>query len=424
MKKVAVLLLRALFLCALAHMVPGSTAASAAGFALYEYDNRANGMGGAVLASQTPNPSAVAYNPAGMTKLEGLQAQAGVTFIAPSANVEIDGGLGGWAGDERDVDTKDRVFTVPHFYVTGQLDENWWIGFGEFTRFGLGTHYDHSWAGRANTYKAHVETFSFQPTVAYKVNEELSFGFGLEFLYGRMDLRLDHRALNPALNEWKLFPEGYGTSWNLSALWTPNDWFSMGLVYRNGFRFFGTGDAEFTNSAADDEFQLRADFPGSWSYGVAVKPCDSLTIEADLILTQWSSFRKLEYYVSDKTKAGLPLEIGDNAFDSIKEYSDTFRVQLGAEWEAWDGVFLRGGYIYDDSPQNTDYMDYMLPSNDRTLVTTGLGLDWGDIEMDFSLMYLWAKDYGFSNTVTGTATNNKVSDAKTWLGGLSINCIF
>ena len=423
MKKVAVLVLSAVLMCALTYMIFGPGMASAAGFALYEWDNRANGMGGAVIASQDPNPSAVAYNPAGMTKLEGSHAQAGVTFIAPSAHVDIQGTPGIWAGDEKEVDTKNRVFTVPHAFFTAQLDDDWWLGFGEFTRFGLGTHYDHSWAGRANMYKANMETFSFQPTVAYKATEELSLAFGLEFLYGRMDLRKDLRALTPLGDDWHLFPEGYGTSWNLSALWTPTDWFSMGLVYRNAFKFFGTGDADFLNNAGDDTMKMRADFPGSWSYGISVKPCDTLTLEADFIYTTWSNFRKMEYYFSDETVAAIPVGITENKIDSIKGYKDAMRFQLGAEWEAWDSTFLRGGFIFDESPQNDDYVDYMLPSNDRYLVTTGLGFDWGNFDMDFSLMYLWAKDRTIDNAMTGTAYS-EITDSTTWLGGLSVSYTF
>lgn len=418
MKKVAVVLLLAVLTCVLTYMVAGPRDASAAGFALYEYDNRANAMGGAVIASQDPNPSAVAYNPAGMIKLEGLQGQAGVTFIAPSAHVEIKGTPGAFAGEEKEADTKSRVFTVPHFYVTGQVTDDLWVGFGEFTRFGLGTHYDHSWAGRANMYKANMETFSFQPSAAYKLTDQLAIGVGIEFLYGRMDLRKDLRALTPAGDDWHLFPEGYGTSWNISALWTPNDWFSMGLVYRSNFRFYGTGDADFINDAADADMKMRANFPGSWSYGVSVKPCDTVTVEADFIYTTWSNFRKMQYYFDEDT-VGKVVGISQDEIDSIKDYKDAYRLQLGVEWEAWDDTFLRGGFIYDQSPQNDDYADYMLPSNDRYIVSSGLGLNWGDLSMDFSLMYLWAKDRTLHNSVTGTAYS-EVTDTKTWLGGLNV----
>ncbi len=426
MKKVIVLLQAALT-CALTYMVLAPCSANAAGFALYEYDNRANGMGGAVIASTNPNPSAVAYNPAGMTKLEGIDAQAGVTFIAPSAHVEMKGAayMAPSAGDETSVDTKARVFTVPHMFVTGQITDDLWVGFGEFTRFGLGTHYDHSWAGRANMYKANMETFSFQPSVAYKVNEDLSLGLGVEFLYGRMDLRRDMTALvggGALWDEWKLFPEGYGTSWNVSGLWTPNDWLSIGLVYRHQFKFFGTGDADFSDDAGDDTFKMRADFPGSLSWGVAFKPCDSLTLEADLIYTFWSSFRKMEYYFSSDTVTAIRGTA--EKVDSVKQYDDTVRIQLGAEWEAWDETFLRGGFIFDDSPQNTDYMDYMLPSNDRYLVTSGFGMSWGDLQMDVSLMYLWAKEYGFDNPELAGTAPTQVSDIKCWMGGLSLSYSF
>jgi long-chain fatty acid transport protein len=58
----------------------------AAGFALSEYSARSNALAGAPLA-RADDPSALAYNPAGITQLEGIHLATGMTFIMPQTEI-------------------------------------------------------------------------------------------------------------------------------------------------------------------------------------------------------------------------------------------------------------------------------------------------------------------------------------------------
>src|SRR5512139_4098973 len=57
----------------------------AAGFRLPEAGNKANAMGFAFTA-QADNPSAIYYNPAGLTQLEGNNIALGVTYVKENGN--------------------------------------------------------------------------------------------------------------------------------------------------------------------------------------------------------------------------------------------------------------------------------------------------------------------------------------------------
>lgn len=416
MKKEAVWIFIALGMWALTSIAL-TPQVQAAGFGLYEWSNRGNAMGGALVATQDPDASAVAYNPASMTRLEGIQAMTGVTLIAPSADVNIKGG--------EHVTTKGKVYAPPHAYATFQINDWLWFGVGEFTRFGLGTNYDHDWQGAANIYKASVETFSVNPSLAAKLSDELSLAVGVEYVYGKMDLRKNLRhtvvAAGPTYgNEWIMYPEGDAWTWNAGMHYVPNDWLSFGLTYRDWYEFEGTGDGHFTNAAGDDDITMSARFPASVTMGVAVKPMDNLTVEFDYIWTEWSSLSAMYYEFSDKTVTAIP-EIRGNEITSKKHYRDASRIQLGMEYLVDDQLTLRMGYVFDQSPQNPEYADYMLPSNDRHIVSSGIGYDWGDWTTDVSLMYLWAKDRDINNAVV---QDTEIRNCTTWLGGVSIGYKF
>jgi len=65
-------------------------ASSGAGFALYEYGSRGNALGG-TLIGRADDPSAMVYNPAGITQLEGTRLMTGFTAITPSIDFDVPG---------------------------------------------------------------------------------------------------------------------------------------------------------------------------------------------------------------------------------------------------------------------------------------------------------------------------------------------
>lgn len=424
MKRLYVIIVALVAMWGLTHMAFTAGKADAAGFALFEWGNRANGMAGATVATPNPDPSTVASNPAIMTKLEGTHTLVGATWIAPKATLGTPG--------QESVETKGKVYTVPHAYATIQLTDDLWFGIGEFSRFGLGTNYDHDWFGAENVYKASIETFSLNPTMAYKVNDAWSVAAGLELIYGKMDLRQHVIRAGGAVNEdIHMAPEGMAWSYNLGAYWEPNEVVSFGLHWRKGFVFKGRGDLDAYNLNGDinedlsptEQMTMWAQFPGSLSGGIALRATEDWTIEFDAIYTTWSQFETMEYDFDEESVNKVNVILSPNS-TSHKQYSNSLRLAVGTEYEACDGVFLRAGYVYDPSPQNPEYMDYMLPANNRQIVSTGLGFAWDDFSLDASFMYLWSQDYVIDNNVGGVQAPTNVTGGKTLIGGLGLSYKF
>lgn len=88
MKRIASLLLAACLLAA-----PQLTGkAQAEGFALSDFGARGTALAGGMVA-RADDPSAVAWNPAGITQLPGTQIMVGMTAIQPSGTVYVGGPL-------------------------------------------------------------------------------------------------------------------------------------------------------------------------------------------------------------------------------------------------------------------------------------------------------------------------------------------
>lgn len=106
MKRIASLLLAACLLAA-----PQLTGkAQAEGFALSDFGARGTALAGGMVA-RADDPSAVAWNPAGITQLPGTQIMMGMTAIQPSGTVDTVDRFG--IGRSTDVDNTHGQIRTP-----------------------------------------------------------------------------------------------------------------------------------------------------------------------------------------------------------------------------------------------------------------------------------------------------------------------
>ena len=156
---------------------------SASGFALYEASARGDALAGALVA-RADDPSALFFNPAGITQLPGLQIMAGATFIMPSTDVTTTSRTGAVT-----TSTVDNTWIPAHLYATYQATDKVWLGLGIFSPFGLGTEFPEDWPGKYNSYKAVIQTIVVNPNIAFKVNDKFSFALGLDLMWFDLDLK-------------------------------------------------------------------------------------------------------------------------------------------------------------------------------------------------------------------------------------------
>ncbi len=392
-----------------------------AGFALYEFGARGTSMAGTMIG-RADDPSAVAYNPAGITQLEGIQTMVGLSVVAPGGKVE--------AGGET-TKIKDNLWIPPHAYLTWQMNDRAWLGLGLYTRFGLGTEFSDDWPGRYNNQFTRVQSFSFNPNVAYKVNDSLSLAVGAEVMwfdfFGQRALDVTGGAAPTPANdaEMKLNGDSYGFGGNIALHYRPNDTWALGLTYKSRVVQTIKGDAKFKDSATfpagfDSKTSAKGNItlPDSFGLGIMFRPDEKLTLEANAIYTLWSTYEVFKIKLKD-AQPGLGSKLVTQ-----KKWRDVWRFQIGAEYDLNQLIDLRLGYVYDQIPDREKYADYMTPTNDRHIITTGIGLSWEKASLDFSYSYLWFENRKISNNMTGVRDPSKFKEGHTHLTGVSFTYRF
>lgn len=370
--------------------------AESAGFGLYEYSARGDALGGALIA-RADDPSALMYNPAGITQLEGTQFLLGTAMIRPSGTVNIKG---------TDIGNVVKNHLVPHFYLTHQFNDNIWFGLSAGTRFGLPNSWGENWLGRFRSYEVDLKTYSAQPTIAYKFNEQFSVALGAEIIYSEVKLgRKIGSALagsnitTPAMDlaDSYLDGDGWGIGGVLGLRYQPNDRLSLGLTARSPIKINYSGDASITQTAygkqvasmgvpiPNGKFDADASLtlPASIGLGAAYQFNDKFSLEADVVYTFWSSFDELKV----ETK-------GAGTTTETKDWENAWRVQLGAEYHLDENWTLRGGYIWDQSPIEK-HADFLTFPNDRHIFSAGVGYKRDNWSVDVSYGYVMGANETF-----------------------------
>jgi len=358
-------------------LVFAANTALGAGFGLYEFSARGNAMGGAVLAGEA-EPASIALNPALITDLKGSQVQAGSTFVTARARVAYNG---------ETTDPKHAFWALPNFFYTQQINDKLFTGIGIFERFGLSNTYeDKTWAGAKNIYDVGLTSVSVQPTVAYKVTDRLSAAAGLEVMYFKFqEKKMAEIKPYPGLYDTKIDADGVGVSPMLALAYKANEKVNFGASFRFRTKEAMTGTSNSTFPALNSDVRGDVTMPAQLAMGVSYKPIDDLLVEFNWTNIFWSSFDSIDIDFKDTNVAT----------SDKKEWKDTYRIGFGAEYKLTPKIRLRGSYIYDKSPVNNDYMDVMVPVDNRHLIGTGAGFDLGkNYTLDLSYTYLIGTSLG------------------------------
>lgn len=364
----------------------------ASGFAFSDQDAKANAMGGAFTA-QADNPSAVYYNPAGITQLEGLQVSANVDYAICNAAFDSNGTSA--AGSRGKTDGVQGEYLIPSLFSTYKLNDQFSVGLGVFSDFGLGSEWPGGWEGRyiPGAVKSKVSTMSINPTVAYKPHEKISMALGLVSQY--LDFKMENKIPNPFAPfnpgtdlHSKLSGDDWAWGFNVGFLYQIIDSLKFGVSYRSKIKHKPGITQEITGMPT---FTGKTDFdlPDILSLGLAWSG-EKWTFEFDTQWTGWSTYNKmaLDYdTIPDQTLK--------------QDWGDTWAYRLGAQYKINQFFDVRGGIAFEQTPVPVSTLSPTIPCTDRWIYSIGGGYHRDSWSIDLAYSY---------KTDAGATFNNAVGD--------------
>jgi len=338
-----------------------SSYAQAAGFALIEQN--ASGMGNAYAgaAAIAEDASTIFFNPAGMTYINGTQAVGALHLIKPNAEFKNKGTLG-VVGDEGP-NAGDLAF-VPNFYFMTALTPSIKAGIGVNVPFGLKTEYDDQWLGRFHAVKSELKTININPSVAFKVSDQLSLGLGVSAMWAEAELTRQVFTGGPE-PEVRIKGDDWGFGFNLGAIYQATADTRVGIAYRSKVKQELDGKAKFEAPLAglSTDVTAKVDLPESFSASVFSRLNSKWDLMADVTWTRWSRFQELRILRNNGTTLTVTPENWEN----------TMRYSIGINYHYSDSVKLRAGLAYDEEAIKDAFRTARIPGNDRKWLSLGAG---------------------------------------------------
>ena len=412
-----------------------SGTASAAGFQLLEQN--ASGIGNAYAGSAAvaENASTIFFNPAGMTQLQAREVSAGLSLVRPSFKFTDQGSSAGvLSGNAQDAGD---WAALPNAYLSWALDKDLYVGVGLGAPFGLVTEYNRDWVGSAHSIKFDIKTMNINPSIAWRVNEKVSLGFGLN--WQRMEAEYVRRAgtittpLPLASTFATLDADDDSWGWNVGALFNLSDATKVGVSYRSKIKHELKGSLEFSGTAANRHplttgvsASADVELPDTFILSLSHKLDSRWELLGDVSWTGWSSVDKVDIMRTSGLLLGTPQE---KAQTLDTDFQDTWRVALGANYQLNDAWKLKFGMAFDETPvKNAEKRLTSLPDNDR--IWFSFGGQWKPSKgsaLDMGVSYLYVDDTKINNGSASDPSKGLVKgeyDSSVWILGAQYSMSF
>ena len=363
---------------------------------------KATAMGEAFVV-QADDPTAVAFNPAGIADLRGVQLSLQGTWCNAYAEHTAPNGAG--------TDMDDGWQLVPSFFATWDMGtERFALGFGASLPNGLSSSWDEdSFAGYAG-YHSDLTIADYSIALGWRVTDSLSVGAGINYYGSDLDQR-QRLSLPGILPDPFVYLEGTGEAWgfNLGVRYKINERHSVAATYRRFFTVDYEGDTElagtgFYDSDGSYDMETSFDYPASLVLGYAYRPNERWTFEVNVDWTDWSRV--------DDVVVESPSLLLQRRTVIERDYRDTFAYKFGAQYRWSEALVLRAGYIYNENATPDAVWYPTQPDTDMHFFTCGFGCDVTEhvvLEAAFQLVYYETRD-----VTDGVAAGTVDGTYRTW----------
>jgi long-chain fatty acid transport protein len=332
--------------------------------------------------AHTTGADSAYYNPANMAFLDRDTSylEGGITAVyLPSIDFDgmqyLDGGLLPAGASSR---KEWAVIPYDHFVYKAEGDWRW--GVSITSPVGLSKRWNSS-VQRAFAEEFTLTSVEINPSLSYRLSDNLALAAGLRFIYSEGEVRSDASKLGLP---FKRVMKGnvVTAAYNLALSYRPMPDLELAATFRSKAELEEKGEANLYVGGAGRHFgaSVTIPMPATLNIAVAKTFMDTLTMELVYERTYWSSYKRLDFQY-DSPIQNILIPLFDDPKDKYWKDSDTWRV--GISYNYSDRVTLMCGYSYDETPIPQKTLGYELPDSDAHIFSAGFKiresdkLSWG-----------------------------------------------
>jgi long-chain fatty acid transport protein len=359
------------------------------GLRLPNQDPEAIARGNAFVAT-ADNPSAIYYNPAGITQLEGQNIQVGMYSLSTGVDYESPTG--------ETAETDSSFVPVPQLYYGASVEGvPVAFGLGVYVPYGLGLDWGEDNPFRTLVQEGELLYLCVNPVLAWQVHPKFSIGVGPTINYS--DASLTRGIVVPG-DQFSFEGDGMAYGFNAGLRWEAHRNWALGVSYRSQTSVEYRGDADVDllfpqpaelSSAASAEIR----FPQHVVMGVSYRPTEKWNLEVNVDWTDWDVLNEI-------VLTGVPG--GDQVVPL--NYRSSWMYEFGVTRELGRGYRLSAGYFFSENSSPDRNFTPLVPDSDLHLGSIGLsyrGARWS-----------WAAAYHFGynagRTVSGSESGSLIGE--------------
>ncbi|EMQ2877678.1 outer membrane protein transport protein [Vibrio navarrensis] len=265
---------------------------------------------------------------------------------------------------------------APNIHFIVPVNDKFAWGINAYSNFGTKTEFDNSFVAKEYGGLTDVKSANFGLAGSYRLNEQWSFGAGLDLIYGQGTMKREMSGSStPLLDVDKA--DGWAVGLNVGTV------FELDENNRFGFSYRYSPEME----AKDDKGQkITLPLPDMAEFSGYHKIEDTqFAVHYSIQYIGWGSFDKIEFRnLKDSTLTG--------SYDKAYEWQDGWHYSIGGTYYLNSDWTLRAGYMYDTSAQDS-LTSVSVPDSDRQWFSTGFTYHINPkSNIDFGFTYLMGKD--------------------------------
>ncbi len=336
-----------------------------------------------------------------------LQLDASSAFYNPGAlamipqQLSIQGGMSGIFASTAFSQQQPSVYqaktdntpgTPFYLYASSRITDRLSAGIAVNTPYGNSLSWEEGWIGRFLIQEISLRAITIQPTLSYRITENLSIGAGFVYASGSVDMQRALPLQGPD-GEAGVTIEGSTANYGFNAgiQFSHRSGLNAGIAYRSRIDMeLDNADVIFSNipsslSASFPEgnsVAVSLPLPANLDFGLSYQFTPDFMAGIALNYVFWEAYDELHFDFETNTA---------NLHDSRnpRNYSNTLIARVGAQYRVHEGLYIRAGSYFDPTPSDESYFSPETPSLNNLAFTGGFSyLPLPNLSIDASLLFI------------------------------------
>lgn len=306
------------------------------------------------------------------------------------------------------------VHLIPSIHYAAPINDKFAFGLSIASPFAAEIDWSDKKFTKYNSTLNGITTINFSPSLAYKVNKQLSLGFGTDIQYVDMKVnKIVGASFDPAFQNRvpssldsvvtnNLTNTGFG--WHAGLLWKPSNAIKFGYSFRSGINHHAQGVSKLKGDLAGRLDNLSSNkvnkskklktvikVPTTMALSGEIKPNHDLAWVSTVIHTKWSVIDSVDFentptsFVNPFTNEPMYTKL----VSTTMNFKDTYTFLNGLHWQYNNKLILKTGLGYDQTPSSNHHRDLKMPDGNRYLFGLGASYDYSkSINVEFGWMYV------------------------------------